>query len=105
MINKILGWRFGRVAVHGPSMAPHLKHGDWVIVRCQVRPRVGDVALVRLPDGGLAVKRLIRRVRDGWWVEGDNAYASTDSRQFGAIPEDAVLGRVIFRYWPLRRRA
>jgi signal peptidase I len=48
---------------------------------------------------------------DGSWVVGeqsmfllgDNRAESTDSREYGAIPTNLIIGRVIVRYWPLRR--
>ena len=36
-------------------------------------------------------------------VLGDHRAASTDSRDFGPIGADAILGRVAFAYWPPRR--
>jgi len=36
-------------------------------------------------------------------VMGDNRPESQDSRAFGAIPEDLILGRAWLRYFPLER--
>ena len=94
-----------RVAVAGDSMAPTLLDGDWLLCR-RVGPayavRAGDVVVVERPDrpGLLLVKRAVRREADGWWVEGDNAAASDDSRLFGPVPDSLVLARVLARYWP-----
>jgi type IV secretory pathway protease TraF len=38
-----------------------------------------------------------------FWVEGENAGASTDSRTFGAIERGAIAGVVRARYKPLRK--
>jgi nickel-type superoxide dismutase maturation protease len=93
-----------RVLVTGPSMAPALKHGDHLLVRRAGPgsvPPPGSVVVVRLPDGTEAVKRVVRREAEGGvWVEGDNSLASTDSRTLGALPANAVLGRVVLRVWP-----
>lgn len=35
------------------------------------------------------------------WVMGDNRNDSDDSRVFGPIPESTVIGRAIWRVWPL----
>lgn len=35
------------------------------------------------------------------WVMGDNRTNSQDSRYFGAISEDSIIGRGMFVYWPL----
>jgi signal peptidase I len=39
-----------------------------------------------------------------FWVEGDMASASTDSRQFGPIPREALKAKVLLVYWPKHRR-
>jgi signal peptidase I len=35
------------------------------------------------------------------FVMGDNRQASRDSRSFGTIKRDQIIGRALFRYWPL----
>ena len=101
-------WPLFAVLVNGPSMVPALRHGDAVIARRgdrSVRPGQVVVARFRSRPDLLVVKRVVRRDGDGWWIEGDNPYASDDSRAYG--PAD-VLGRVVLRYWPrpgrIRRR-
>ena len=39
------------------------------------------------------------------WVEGDNKNNSTDSREYGPIPEALIVGKVVMRIWPLTRFA
>jgi signal peptidase I len=36
-------------------------------------------------------------------VLGDHRAASTDGRDFGPVPADALVGQVRFAYWPPRR--
>ena len=87
-------------------MQPTLYDGDRVLVRHGHPPRVGGLAVVRLPDGVIAVKRVTCRESDGWWVERDNPAEGVDSWTVGALRDDAVLARVVVRLWPprLRRR-
>jgi nickel-type superoxide dismutase maturation protease len=97
-------WPLRRVRVTGPSMVPALRHGDVLVVR-RTRPGrlppVGAVVVVALPDRPLAVKRLAGVEPDGSVrVEGDNPFGSTDSRDLGALPADAVRACVLVRLWP-----
>ncbi len=98
------GWRVGLGVVRGRSMEPTLYDGDRLLLIHGSAPRVGRMAVVRLPDGVVAVKRVVRRERDGWWVERDNPAVGVDSWTVGAVPESAVLARVLCRVWPLGRR-
>ena len=38
---------------------------------------------------------------DEYVVLGDDRVRSTDSREFGPVGRDLILGKVWFRYWPL----
>lgn len=98
-----------RAAVSGDSMRPTLSDGDWLIcrrLRGTAGVREGDVVVLERPDrpGLLVVKRVVRREGPGWWLEGDNAAASDDSRVFGPVPDRYVVARVVARYWPWPRR-
>ncbi len=81
-------------------MAPTLRHDDAVLVRLGAAVRPGHVVLARFPARPdlLVVKRAVRPVDGGWWVEGDNELVADDSRRYG--PAD-VVGRVVWRYWPI----
>ncbi|MFL6124959.1 S26 family signal peptidase [Actinophytocola sp.] len=98
-----LGWLpYRRIRVLGPSMAPTLRSGDVVLVRNRRRPRRGDVVVVTwvTRPGQVSVKRATTADPDGWHVEGDNPYASTDSRDLGPA---RVHGVVVARLWPQPR--
>lgn len=90
---------YRRIRVLGPSMAPTLRHGDVVLARRTRKPRSGDVVVVTwvTRPGQLSIKRATRPERGNWHVEGDNAIASTDSRELGPAE---VHGVVVARLWP-----
>jgi hypothetical protein len=91
-------------------MEPTLHEGERLLVRYGARPRVGRLAVVRLPADSagtprpVAVKRLSRAeaTPDGpaWWVERDNPAYGVDSWQVGAIPAQDVIAVVLARLWP-----
>jgi len=83
-------------------MQPTLRDGDRLLLDHRRTPRVGDVAVVRLPGGVLAIKRL-ETYDDGWWVSRDNPHEGVDSWTIGA-PVDAVIAIAVVRLWPRSRR-
>ena len=91
------------VLVEGPSMLPTLCPGDCLVVLSGASVRPGHVVVARFPSGPdlLVVKRVVRQVDGGWWVESDNPSVTDDSRHYGPAQ---VLSRVVLRYWPLPPR-
>ncbi|MCG7321905.1 MULTISPECIES: S26 family signal peptidase [Arsenicicoccus] len=95
----------GFAVVRGRSMEPTLHEGDWLLVAFGARPRIGRLAVVRLPDGErgprpLSVKRVTGRdpkTRQGWWVERDNPREGVDSWHVGALGDDDIEGLVLKR--------
>jgi nickel-type superoxide dismutase maturation protease len=95
-----------RIEVTGESMTPVLEPGDRVVVLGVGRPRAGD--LVACVDPRDPERIMVKRVtgRDpggGYIVLGDNSGASTDSRHFGPIDGNLIIGRLLYRYLPAPR--
>jgi signal peptidase I len=110
-------------------MAPAVVDGDWLLIDPTTTrwPRRGTVAVFREPDGGaLAVKRIaagpgdrvafadgyIELSEDEAWLLSDatdevaaaaGLGAPIDSRTYGPVPVDLLIGRAWFRYAPPRR--
>jgi len=93
-----------RLRVTGDSMTPTLNDGDVVFVDMRAYrtglPEPGDVVVALHPYQ--RDLRLIKRVGhitdDGrLFLVSDNPGAGTDSRAFGAIAGEGVLGRVVSR--------
>jgi len=103
LVYELAALVLGRRRLHrvtGTSMRPALRDGDLVVVDPNGRaPRPGDLVVARPPFQPVdIVKRVatvdrLGRVR----VVGDQPDRSTDSRSFGAIPPERVVGRVTGR--------
>jgi signal peptidase I len=118
-----------RVVVAEPSMLPAIAPGDWLLIDPTVTrwPRRGSVVVVREPDSGqLAIKRVAGRpgdrvpYADGYlilaedeaWLLSDAGEETTqaagfgppiDSRKYGPVPLELLVGRAWFRYAPISR--
>jgi signal peptidase I len=109
-------YRPARIAIEGVSMAPTLLPGDWALVVTPDRFHRDDVVVVEHPQrpGYEIVKRLVgvpgntmggRLLGDDeYWMEGDFAHRSTDSREFGPVRRANLKAKVVLVYWPLERR-
>jgi signal peptidase I len=93
------------VTVSGESMAPAYRNGDrLLVVRSRRRARVGSVIVFVPPAGYTDVPWLVKRVvglgdagLPGRLVVRGDAVVSLDSRHFGPVERDAVIGVVVRR--------
>ena len=111
-----LRWRPQRVEIEGPSMMPALLPGDWALAVPARRFERGQVVVVEHP--GRPGYELVKRIThvpgdtigertlapDEYWIEGDRAEASTDSRHFGPVTREALRARILLVYGPGDRR-
>jgi len=110
-------------------MRPAIEPGDWLVLDPTTRawPRRGSVVVFREPmSDELAIKRVagrpgdevpfaggrLRLQADEAWLLGDASDAAAeaagdgrpvDSRRYGPVSVDHLVGRVWLRYWPWRR--
>jgi signal peptidase I len=102
---------FDFMVTEGPSMSPAIKSGSvLVVVRLAYgfrppgagaylfrwsQPRTGDVVVFLTPGGDTAVKRCgAWSGEDTFFALGDNNRESYDSRSYGPVPVDSILGKV-----------
>ena len=110
--------RIWRAVVAERSMAPTLEPGDTILLLpagpnglpwLRGAPPAGSIVIAER-EGRLDVKRVAAfpdgapQAPDALWLLGDNAAASSDSRQGGPVPLSALRGIVIFRTGPSGRR-
>src|SRR5688572_2824217 len=88
-----------RFTVNGKSMFPTLYEGQDVLIfnwaYLGKKPTVGDIVVIQM-DGRAIIKRVKEVNGKQVFVVGDNSSESTDSRDFGPVGMDQVVGRVIY---------
>jgi signal peptidase I len=100
-------------------MSPLLEPGERLLMDrlafLRNSPELGQVVMVVHPER--PELRMVKRLaglpgdevdgralgRGEYWVLGDNADGSTDSRDFGPVRSRDVLGRAWMVYWPAER--
>ncbi|KAJ1530358.1 hypothetical protein ONE63_005270 [Megalurothrips usitatus] len=107
------------VKLEGQSMEPTFHTGDFVIgERYPRNVSYGNILVARSPSdpNEYVVKRLaglpgdvkhfgflsLSKIPEGhMWLEGDNASVSKDSRVYGPVPQGLIVGRILYKVWPL----
>ena len=90
-------------------MVPAIAPGDWLVVNPSTTrwPAIGSVVVFREPLG----EALALADDEAWLLSDADEKAAAavgfgppvDSQRYGPVDADALVGRVLFRYWPLRR--
>jgi signal peptidase I len=108
----IKAFLFDFVIADGRSMIPAIRPGNVLLVnrlsygirfpwarKYLLRwslPKAGDVVIFLTPQGHIAVKRCASITeRQRFFALGDNSLESYDSRSYGPVPADSIMGKVI----------
>ncbi len=78
------------------GMYPTLERGQYILIHKTDRAKVSDV-IAYTRSNREYVKRVAGVEGEFLYVLGDNPRFSTDSRQFGYVPANNVIGKVV---WP-----
>lgn len=90
-IKRIIGTPGDRIEVRDGSV---IRNGKTLAEPYAKRP-------INVFQGGFLADGQVVVVPEGYvWVMGDNRPRSSDSREFGFIPMEHVVGKVFFRYFP-----
>jgi inner membrane protease subunit 1 len=94
---------------HLSSKFEKVRPGDVVMARSPVNPNLvvckrvlgleGDRVTV-LPTSSRGHVKQVVVPKGHVWLQGDNAYNSTDSRHYGPVPYALIQGKVFYRIWP-----
>ena len=111
--------------VSGASMEPVFDNGDYLIIDEFSyhfrKPQKDEVIVFHYPldPSKFFIKRVVglpgetiefdgKKVVLGeneYFVMGDNRTASSDSRIWGSVPENFIIGRALVRLWPFNKAA
>ncbi|MDR2371102.1 MAG: S26 family signal peptidase [Treponema sp.] len=102
---------FDLMIAEGNSMYPSIRPGSILVISRLVygfrlpwmknyivrwnAPKEGEIVVFYTPSGGLAVKRCVEITGRYFMALGDNGPQSFDSRSYGAVPADHIIGRVL----------
>jgi phage repressor protein C with HTH and peptisase S24 domain len=90
--------------VTGDSLRPEYQDGDFVVISkipfLFVPPSPGDIIAFRQPGYGLLIKRVQQITADGGVNVIGHHPESIDSRVFGPVRKEYILGKVI---WHIRK--
>ena len=99
LFTLIIGYR-QRLRVVGTSMEGTLKEGDLITYK-KLNPKnidlkIGDIVVASHPKtkNKLIIKRIHKIYQNKFDLRGDNSLSSTDSREFGLIELDLIIGKV-----------
>ncbi len=92
------------VKVDGESLWPELVPGKHYLATSLLKPTVGDYIVFKNPNDVRAIfVKKINAVRDGLYEVVGTIPWSSSSEEFGMVPEELVLGKIILpRLFPLR---
>ena len=82
-------------------MQPAIKDGQIVLLNCWAylfrAPAIDDIAIFRNPRNKeqLICKRVCEIQNDRYLLRGDNRRDSMDSRDFGPVSYESIIGKVI----------
>ena len=102
---------FDFIVAHGNSMEPAIPSGTVLVVsrlRFGLRlpwkqnyliqwavPRTGEIVVFYTPTGERAVKRCTAVEGQNFFAEGDHDLTSYDSRAYGWVPVENIIGKVL----------
>ena len=99
LLTLIIGYR-QHLRVVGTSMEETLREGDLVtykkLNKKKIDLEIGDIVVATHPKtkNKLIIKRIHRIYQNKFDLRGDNFLSSTDSRQWGLIKSELIVGKV-----------
>jgi signal peptidase I len=107
MIKRIVAVPGDTVEIAGFTAYIRSEDGNTFVAEQSLLPQTYTVTIDPLPEGWAEEFPFsgnhppITLDADQYFLLGDNRQSSSDSRSWGPVPRDQLVGKVIYRYWPL----
>ena len=90
-----------RFKIVGHSMEPQIEDGQSILVSVLPywfkKPQINDIVAFKDNSGKVLIKRIAKVKNGEYFMQGDNQEDSLDSRKFGFISKNQIVGEVIFK--------
>ena len=90
-IKRLIGLPGETVEIQDGKVIIHEDKKSWVLDESSYLPRFLETS----GNSRIALKQ------NQYFVLGDNRPVSSDSRRWGVLPKEDIIGRVLFRAWPI----
>ena len=93
-----------RLKIVGNSMLPLLQPGEEILMDInaykQAKPKINDIVVAIQPRDRITIVKRVKQITpDGkYFLVGDNPSQSTDSRHWGTVSHQDILGKVTNRF-------
>jgi signal peptidase I len=109
MVKRIVALPGDTIRISGFTAYIRPEGSSAFVAEEELIPQSYEVQVGSLPEGW--VKQFpfsgehppVTLEKDQYFLLGDNRQSSSDSRSWGPVTRDQILGRVLYRYWPLAR--
>jgi signal peptidase I len=109
MIKRIVAVPGDTIRISGFTAYIRQEGGSTFVAEQELIPRSYEFLVGSLPEGWAKEFPFsgehppLTLGEDQYFLLGDNRPGSSDSRSWGPVSRDRILGRVLYRYWPLSR--
>ena len=88
--------RYVRMRAQGQSMLPTITPEDQLFIDKRAEIQVEKIVVAKHPIQDTLIVKRIQRISQGMiWLTSDNSAVGSDSRDFGPVDKEAIIGTVV----------